>query len=241
MRFAAHFKPRFVPTLAAVVAALATALLGNWQLNRAAEKALLQQRIDRAVGQSPIRLGAAPVDPVDVDYLPVEAGGEFKPDGTLYVDNRVRKGVPGYEIVTPLRIDGSTRYVLVNRGWVKAGANRGQLPQVATPAGAVAVEGIALPGNPRLFELSSRVQAGPLWENVTVDRYRKVFGLDLQPIIIQQHNDLGDGLAREWSRPDAGVDRHRAYALQWFSMCAAIIVIYVIVNVRRASRGQGSA
>ena len=235
-----EFKPRLVPTLAAIAGVLVTALLGNWQLHRAAEKAQLQQRIDRAGNQAPRRIGATPVVAAEVEYFPVEASGEFKTDGTVYVDNRVRRGVPGYEIITPLRIGASTRYVLVKRGWVEAGPGRNQLPKVATPVEAVTVEGVALPGNPRLFELSMQVQAGAVWENVTVDRYHRAFALDLQPILIEQHNDLGDGLVRDWNRPDAGIDRHRAYALQWFSMCIAIIFIYVILNVRRAP-GQARA
>ena len=230
-----EFRPRLLPTLAAAAAVVVTALLGNWQLNRAAEKAQLQQRIDHASGQPPRAIGTALVDTAEVDYFRVEASGEFKADGTVYVDNRVRAGVPGYEVITPLRIGAGSRYVLVKRGWVAAGPSRNQLPKVATPAGTVTVEGLALPGNPRLFELSTQVQAGPLWENVTVDRYRKAYALDLQPIIIQQHSNVDDGLVRDWNRPDAGIDRHRAYALQWFSMCIAIILIYIVLNVRRAS------
>ncbi len=230
-----EFKPRLVPTLAAIAGVLVTALLGNWQLNRAAQKAQLQQRMDHAGDQAPRHIGEAPMDAAAVDYFRVEASGEFKADATVYVDNRVRRGVPGYEVITPLRIGASTRYVLVKRGWVQAEPSRSQLPKIATPAGAVTVEGVALPGNPRVFELSTQVQAGPVWENVTVDRYHSAYALDLQPVVIQQQNDLGDGLVRDWNRPDAGIDRHRAYALQWFSMCIAIILIYVVLNVRRAS------
>ena len=230
-----EFNPRLLPTLAALAAVVVTALLGNWQLNRAAEKAQLQQRIDRAASQPPRAIGAEPVQAAEVDYFRVEASGEFKADGTVYVDNRIRAGVPGYDVITPLRIGASSRYVLVKRGWVPAGPRRNQLPKVATPAGTVMVEGLALPGNPRLFELSTQVQAGPLWENVTVDRYRKAYALDLQPIMIQQHSNVDDGLVRDWNRPDAGIDRHRAYALQWFSMSIAILLIYIALNVRRAS------
>jgi surfeit locus 1 family protein len=229
------FRPRLVPTLAAVLGVLVTALLGDWQLNRAAEKMQLQERIEQAGRHAPIHLGAAQMDPAEVVYFRVEANGEFKRDATIYIDNRVRNGVAGYEIVTPLRVEGSAHYVLVDRGWVQAGVSRSQLPEVATPAGMVVVEGIALPGNPRVFELSSEVQAGPVWQNVTVDRYRKAFGLDLQPIVLHQQSDLGDGLLREWKRPDVGIDRHRGYALQWFSMSVVIIAAYVILNVKRAS------
>ncbi len=230
------FKPRLVPTAAAVAGVLITASLGNWQLNRAAEKARLQQRFEQADRQAAIHLGVARVNPADVVYFRVEARGEFKLDGTIYVDNRVRAGVAGYEVVTPLRIDGDAGYILVNRGWVRGEASRSRLPPVALPHGLVTVEGIALPGNPRLFELSSDVQAGRVWQNVTVERYGKAFGVDLQPVVIEQHNDLGDGLLREWKRPDVGIDRHRGYALQWFSLCFAVLVFYVVLNVKRTAR-----
>jgi surfeit locus 1 family protein len=227
--------------MAAVLGVLLTALLGNWQLNRAAEKAQLQERIEQAGRLAPIHLGAAQVDPAGVVYFRVEANGEFKRDATVYVDNRVRDGIAGYEIVTPLRVEGSAHYVLVDRGWVQAGNSRSQLPEVTTPSGTVSVEGIALPGNPRVFELSNEVQAGRVWQNVTVDRYRKAFGLDLQPIVLHQQSDLADGLLREWKRPDVGIDRHRGYALQWFSMSLAIIALYVILNVKRASGSSRAA
>lgn len=236
MKHGFSFKPCVVPTAAAVLGILITAAAGNWQLDRAAEKARLRQRTESAGHQAPIHLGAAQVKPADVVYFRVEASGEFKPDGTVYVDNRVREGVAGYEVVTPLHIEGGAAYVLVNRGWVRADARRSLLPAVALPQAPITVEGIALPGNPRLFELSSDVQAGRVWQNVTVERYRKAFGLNLQPIVIEQQNDLGDGLLREWKRPDAGIDRHRGYALQWFSLCFAILVFYVVLNVKRAAR-----
>lgn len=235
------FRPRIVPTLAALVGVLATALLGNWQLNRAAEKLQLQERIEQAGRGAAIRLGAEQIDSVPLLYAPVQASGEFKSEGTIYVDNRVRAGVVGYEIVTPLRLDGTTRYVLVDRGWVRSGTDRTRLPEVATPAGTVVVDGIATPGDPHVFELSSAIQAGRVWQNITVERYRKAFGLDLQPVVIHQSNDLGDRLAREWIRPDLGIDRHRAYALQWFCMSFAIVIIYVIVNVKRASNAARQA
>jgi surfeit locus 1 family protein len=241
MRAAAYFRPRLVPTLAALAGALITGLLGSWQLERAAEKAQLQARVDQAGSQEAVPMGVAQLEPASVGYRMVEASGTFKADATVYVDNRTRNGVPGYEIVTPLRIGDSAHYVLVKRGWVEAGASRGQLPLIVTPGGTVTVRGIALPGNPRLFELSGRVQLGPLWENITVDRYREAYGLELQPVIIQQANDTGDGLARDWRRPDTGVNRHRAYALQWFTLCITIVVIYVVLNVRAARHRQRAA
>jgi len=57
--------------------------------------------------------------------------------------------------------------------------------------------------------------------------------LDIQPVVIEQHNDLGDGLVRSWSRPEFGIARHYGYAVQWFSLCGLIVFLYVFFHVRR--------
>lgn len=227
------FRPRLLPTLAAALGIALTVSLGNWQLNRAAEKLQLQERMEQRGNRSAIHLGTDPVQTADITYHKVEAAGEFLPEDTVYVDNRIRGGVAGYELITPLRLNGGGRCVLVNRGWVAAGPDRSHLPEVRTPAGKLTVEGVALPGDQRVFELSKQVQSGRLWENVTVARYRSAFGLELQPVILRAQNDLGDGLARDWPPPDVGIDRHRAYAAQWFAMALAILVLYVVLTVKR--------
>lgn len=227
------FKPTLVPTVAAIVGVALTAMLGDWQLNRAAHKAELGERIREAAHLPAAQVSDATVDNASVLYHNVEAHGEFDAERTVYIDNRVYQGVAGYEVASPLKIAGTSRYVLVLRGWVASGRERSQLPAVITPKGQIRVAGIAVPGNPALFELSQQVLAGKLWQNLTVDRYRSRFGLDLQPIMIQQRNDLADGLTREWPAPSLGIERHRAYALQWFSMALAILILYVVLNVKR--------
>ena len=235
-----NLRPRLLPTVAAALGIALTLALGNWQLDRAAEKLQLQRRMERAEHASPLHLGADPIQAADIAYYKVEAGGDFLAQDTVYLDNRTRKGVAGYELITPLRLNGG-RCVLVNRGWVAAGPDRSRLPEVRTPAGPIRVEGVALPGNQRGLELSNRVQIGRVWEHVTVERYRNAFGLELQPIIVRAQNDLGDGLVRDWPPPDVGVDRHRAYAAQWFAMALAILVLYVVLTVKRNASAAPAA
>jgi cytochrome oxidase assembly protein ShyY1 len=43
--------------------------------------------------------------------------------------------------------------------------------------------------------------------------------------VIEQHSGLDDGLVRDWSRPDAGVEKHESYALQWYSLAVLSIVL----------------
>ena len=226
-------RPRWLPTVAAIAGIALAAAAGSWQLDRAHEKERLQQAYDRGAADAPVALLAAPVEAEPLLFRRVEATGLFLPQAAVLLDNIVLGGVPGYHVVMPLKVAGSPKHVLVNRGWVAAGADRSRLPDVRTPVGSVTVIGIAvLPG--RFLELSGAETTGPVWQNLTIERYRRLMQLDIQPVVIEQHNDLGDGLARSWGRPDFGVAKHYGYAVQWFSLCGLIAFLYVFFHVKRA-------
>jgi len=44
-----------------------------------------------------------------------------------------------------------------------------------------------------------------------------------------------DGYARNWEAPGFPPMRHIGYAVQWFALAAALLVIYIVTNVRRSS------
>ena len=226
-------RPRWVPPLAAVVGIALTAAAGIWQLDRAHEKEWLQEVFDRGAAGAPLTLSAEIGDPEQLRFRRVHIIGEFVPRAAVLLDNKMLAGVAGYHVMMPLRVPGSQKYVLVNRGWVAAGTDRSRLPDVKTPAGIVTVAGIAvLPG--RFVELSGTETSGPVWQNLTIERYRRRMELDIQPVVVEQHNDLGDGLVRGWNRPDFGIARHYGYAVQWFLLCGLIAFLYLFFGVRRA-------
>ena len=50
-----------------------------------------------------------------------------------------------------------------------------------------------------------------------------------------------DGYVRNWTAPGFPPMRHIAYAVQWFGLALALIIIYIVTNVRRAAPGtQGN-
>ena len=228
-----RFRTSLWPTLAAIAGVVATVALGNWQLGRGHEKAALAQRIDTASHDAPIGLSGAEVRADDVVWRRVEVSGRFEPKYAVLIDNRIVRGAVGYYVVMPLKIEGSERYVLVNRGWVAGTGSRGTLPQIATPAQTVGITGLATAPSKRYLELSTKTVEGNVWQNLTLERYRATVPIALQPVVIQQDSKLDDGLVREWSAPDLGIDKHYAYAFQWFVMAAAIVIIYIACNVRK--------
>ena len=229
-----EFRPRLWTGVAAAAGIALTFALGQWQTGRAHYKEELQGRYDTLRLQPAISVGALPVLAGDVLLRRVEVRGEFAPKYTVYVDNKIHQRQPGYHVATPLRIAGSQRYVLVNRGWIAAARDRA-VPAISTPAGEQIVQGTAVTFSERYLELSTKVAEGNIWQNLVLERYRQATGLEVQPFVIQQESAAADGLQREWQRPDLGRNTHLAYAFQWYAMSLAILIYYLVTHVKRRS------
>jgi len=233
--FGRRFKPSLWATLAALVGVTAGLALGQWQLGRAQHKLELAKLIEQRASEPPIHIGAEELAASDVEHRAVEARGHFEVRGMVLLDNRVRGGVAGYEVVMPLRLTGTEVCVLVNRGWVPGTGDRSRLPQVRTPPGEVLVRGIAVVPGRNLYELSSQAIEGVVWQNLTIERYRTHMNYPIQPVLIRQTNDLADGLARQWTTSDREINVHRSYALQWFSLSVLIALMYFFLSLRRVT------
>lgn len=223
------FRPRAWAVALAALACAGGIALGNWQAGRAEEKRALEAQLEKAMRAPPIELPAGSVDPDSVVLKRVAARGRFVGEHTIFLDNKLRRGRPGYEVVTPLRLDGT--HVLVNRGWVAAGPARGRLPDVPTPPGEVRVEGLALAHLAQVLALGEA--HGKVRQNVDLESFQKETGLRLQPIVIEQHSSTADGLARDWPRAQSGAEKNESYALQWYSLAGLAVILLVVLSFRR--------
>lgn len=228
-----YFRFRPWPALAAAAGIALTLALGNWQLGRGAEKLSLQQQLEARGKLSPVALTAREVDPLELEWRQVSARGRFEPRYAVFIDNRIHRGTAGYHVVMPLRIERSDMHVLVNRGWIAAAGTRAAVPPVPTPQGDVEIRGrVSLPSL-RFLELSTKIAEGNVWQNLVIERYRQAVPIRIHPLVILQESAADDGLAREWQPPDAGANQNFAYAVQWFTMAAAIAILYLVLNVRK--------
>ena len=233
-------KPRSLalPTVAAVVFLGVTLAAGNWQLNRAQYKRELQAQLDRLAQEPPLALNGTVVDAEQMRGRRVVVTGGFDVSHEIFIDNRTAQGRPAYQVLTPLRIAGSDVAVLVDRGLVQHAWGTQVLPVVPALSAPVRIEGIAAPPSGKYLELSQHTMDGKVWQNLDMGRYAKTVPYVLLPIVVTQLNDTGDGLYRQWVRPDAGVEKHVGYAFQWFAMAATIIVIYVVLYAKRRKQIQ---
>jgi surfeit locus 1 family protein len=233
-----QFRPSLWPTLGLIVLVAATVSLGNWQRHLAEEKEALRTLYDVAERDQPIQLAAAAANGTTLRFHLVRASGEFDARAQVLIDNKVHAGQPGYHVVTPLKLDGGG-YVLVDRGWVRAGPRRSELPQVPPPTGTVMVDGRLNLPPARYLELRADDEAGPVWQNLDIARIATASGLPLLPYIVEQIGEAPDGLVRDWPAPDFGIEQHRSYMVQWYTFALLGCVLWVGLNWRVREQRDG--
>jgi surfeit locus 1 family protein len=227
--------------VAALAAAVLTARLGWWQLDRAAQKTeLFCARQQRAALPSREATQLAHITSTLDGQLHrrVRLEGEWLDAHSVYLENRQMNGQPGFFLITPLRIAPGDA-VLVQRGWLPRDArDRTRLAGVVTPRGKVAVEGHIALGIARLYEFDAAA-SGIIRQNLDVPAFALEIGEMLRPLVIVQADSAAssdDGLLRQWTSPVLDVSKHHGYALQWFSLSALITGLYVWFQLIRPRR-----
>lgn len=234
-----RFRPGFWPTLAVLLLLPLLLGLGFWQLDRAGQKRAWLEQLQAGLEQEPIELDAAATDYQAVAFRRVIARGSYDPDHQLLLDNQVRDRQVGYLVLTPLRLDGTGVAVLVDRGWVPAPLDRTQLPAIDLDAGALTVRGIADQGPSAGLRLGeAAAEADRRWplrlQYLDFAQLEQRLPYPLMPYVIRLDADQPHGYRRDWQpTPEMGPATHLGYAVQWFGLAIALVVIYLVVNTRR--------
>ena len=233
-----------VLTIVAGLVVAVTAALGYWQLGRAEEKTSLQALIEDRAKEPPWGnadlLSVTP--PHDGLHRRVQLQGVWVGRATLLLDNRPMAGQVGFWVISPLRLVGSERVVLVNRGWVARDfLDRTRIPAFDTPEGLVEVAGRLSPPVSALYEFAP-APPGPIRQNVTLVDYAKETGLNFLPVTVVQTDPSAGGLSRDWPVITAKVHTHYGYAAQWFSLsalCAGLYLWFQWIAPRRKRNSHG--
>ncbi|MEY3200582.1 MAG: hypothetical protein RIR70_132 [Pseudomonadota bacterium] len=223
---------RLVPTVVALVLMAIGIAAGIWQTGRAEQKLALKARLEALAHEPPKPLATLPFDREALRYHPVEVRGVWLANATIFLDNRTHQGVPGYHVVTPVKLSDG-RVVLVNRGWVKALRTRTELPAVTTPAGEITLTGQARVPLQNAFALGALASPDQrVWQQLKIDALSSALKLSLAPFVVFQTSPAEDGLVRAWDAPDYGIDTHKGYAFQWFSLAVLSVVFLLVMSFK---------
>lgn len=210
--------------------------LGIWQLDRADEKKarLAQWEIQSNQLDWPGHLQAG----LKVGQ-PVKLRGRYR-DRTWLLDNRTRDGAPGYEVLTLFQPDEG-KPVVVNRGWVLAPRRRDELPDIQTPSGAVELSGRLndYPDPPVLVETEADKAQWPKRVQALTRRDAEDVNGEVASLILRLEDASQPGAYRaDWAPDRMGVQTHYGYAVQWFSLATALIVLTLVASYRKTERNE---
>jgi len=231
-----HFRPGWKMTLFTLCFSPLLVLLGVWQLDREAEKIQRQEDYDsrQQVEAVPVEAVSAASD--DLAFLKIAADGQYDNDRAWLLDNRVFDGRIGYELLSPFRTTEG-QWLAINRGWIAAGATRADLPQPESIEGPVSIEGIVhVPtGEQFMLGVDDAAYAGE-WPQVIqsedLQRMSASVGQALFPYSIRLLPGSPGLEQANWQTVNMQPEKHRAYAVQWFTMLAALLTMYVYLGFR---------
>ncbi len=154
----------------------------------------------------------------------------------FYFDNRIVNGVAGYDVFTPFRMDdGNT--ILVNRGWLKQGRTRQDLPEFDTVTSTVSFKALLDRPPSKDFLLADNVHAELAWpmvlQYVDTQEISGMLGYEVMSMVLRLDKEADHGFYREIPVLKLDSAKNTGYAFQWFAMMTALLVIYVAVNTRK--------
>jgi surfeit locus 1 family protein len=206
--------------------------LGFWQLDRAEQKEKLL-----AFYEEQSELAHTPLAELDANaktkYRNVTIVGNYDIDHYWLLDNQPRQGKPGYEVIMPFSFNdtaGNRRTLLVNRGWIKAEVDRSRLPLIETSAEQVVINGYLYP-----LLINAVIQHSQ--SDLDVEWPKRVLQLDneaaatalnekIDAMMLRIDEDNVGSYITQWPVINTQPAKHQGYAVQWFAMSIALVLLY---------------
>jgi surfeit locus 1 family protein len=232
----AGFRPQFWPTVMSVPALLLLLGLGAWQVQRLGWKERLIAERDAALAAPAVSAPQTLAEARRLEFHHVYLDGVFLNAKEIFLNASEGPGSIGYDVLTPLEARAG-RIIFVNRGYIPRRLKDPRTRAEGLVAGTVHVIGLLrLPpgGPPNWFMPGNRPRAND-WFWIDLEAMAAVDRLaHVAPFYIDADKTPNPG---GWPRggvmPPELPNHHLQYAITWFSLAVALIVIYVLYHRRR--------
>lgn len=252
-----QFIPNFWSGLITVLLLPLFVYLGFWQLQRMETKQSLEKNREQQLLKTPLtaqELFRIPEgneiieNPLTHRYRSLSIQGELLLDKNILLDNQILKGQPGYRVFTPLKSASSDILLLVDRGFIPWGGDRNHLPSIQKSPIKVSLDGFLqqLSQGP---VLKKEILNNHLWpiriqqlnlETISMLLQRDEPSTESQlerqrvyPLVLQLPENSPYAFQNLPVSMGLSPHRHLGYAVQWFTMAFAILIYYVVINIKR--------
>jgi surfeit locus 1 family protein len=242
------FQPTLVGTLITLICIPLFIKLGLWQYHKAQQKQAIHEAYDQAKLNEALQFPLGLIDnkAMNVDawkYKKVTVKGVYETKYQFMLDNQVEGDRVGYHVITPLKIQNTSEYVLVNRGWILAKDTHTELPVFNTPTGIQSISGQIWVPSRKIFTLEDKETLSDahlnstgqtwhmVWQNVDMDKYKHSVPFHVSELAIKlDENSTAGGFVRNWQIPTERIVSNIGYAYQWFGFALATLLIFIYLS-----------
>lgn len=225
-----NFKSKIL--IFAIIFVPITISLGIWQIERANEKKLIIANYDKLLVSAPVALQK---NQMLNNWQPIETTGTYE-DTIVYEDNAINNGKAGFKVYHLFRNDDGT-FIFVHRGFIERNLIKNNLPEIEIPAEKKSIYGTTLFKQNNTFvknieESDSRIiqEFNP---SLLIDKYPMLKDKYLHPFLFNL--DIRDvNKYQPIEKPvNMTASKHIGYAIQWFGLCAALIILTIYAYRRK--------
>lgn len=237
------------PAIATTVAFALLVSLGVWQVRRLGEKEALISRVESRAGAPPKALPEtdawSALAPVDYDFTHVRTTGRFLGGRDALVFMKPPEGAgrePGYMVVTPFAVAGGG-VALVERGFLPA-SKAEDVAGRAPPAGEMTISGLMRAPQSRNIFTPADAPERFIWYTRDPAAIAATLGLaGAAPFTLALDGPPAagpNGFPRLVPTTPEIANNHLSYAFTWFSLAAALLVVFGLFARGRLARGPAA-
>ena len=192
--------------------------LGTWQIYRLQWKVDLISEINNGLNSEPVFYSNTNIK----NYQKVKFSGIFDFEKQIYLYSLNNKGKPGYDIITPLKIN-SNEILLINRGWIqKDQKNNKDINKIESNSYEGILKKITKP-NP--FKPDNNIENN-IWYSLKLTDLENFTGYKLSNFVLFLQNNQNNLVVNKIVSPDLP-NNHLKYALTWYSVALSILLYFL--------------
>lgn len=225
-----NFKSKIL--IFAIIFVPITISLGLWQIERANEKKVIISNYDKLLVSTPIALQKE--QPLE-NWQPIETVGAYQ-DLVVYEDNAINSGKAGFKVYHLFQ-NGDGTFIFVHRGFIERNLIKNNLPRIDTPVGKKNILGTTLFKQNNTFvkniEESDIRIIQEFNASVLIERFPILKDRYLHPFLFNLDVRDADKFQPIEKPVNMTATKHIGYAIQWFGLCAALIILTIYAYRRK--------
>ena len=228
LTFQFNCKVAFVVTLSLTI----LVSLGFWQLDRAEQKQQMQIALQQSKVAKPNPIQSLAIQNMqNLNHQRVQLTGHYLNNKSIYISNKLYQGKLGFEVITPFKLKSSDQIVLISRGWIELSYQHDQLPAVDLINGEHELVGVIHLPPKNSFFLAEKVHSRT-WpirlHHFQINTIAELFQTPVTPYVVRLEPGNQGALQAFWPAVRFNSSNSIAYAIQWFMMALAVLLISII-------------